>query len=406
MYCRKCGKQLKEGAKFCNACGAVIETKVAVEESKPAPKKRRKAGALRLIILLIGIIAIVAGALLFLQKDNLGIGQKTNNKETELSSSKADKEEDTVEETDEDEKVTAEETDDETVPEPEPETSAEAMSESANEPASEPETAVTPVSVGEAVALIQAIYTQTNSGNYNREGNLLYRVNSAGGKEPLKMTVSTGNEPLDELMKQYGYSSYSLEYYYDNHDAVAESISDSGYPVFLYAIINGKEYRYYYCRGSLIRRISPEGIVTDNPKTNGFLKGLYLEGYISADVVTSTAQPVVTTLSQAYNSCLNVENNIYANESVYGGHVNAVKEVYRIWDDRLNSVYQEVISRLSANRLEAIRQSERDWMGGRDAAANLARASVSGDNAEVRYYEEMINQTKERVLYLENILQE
>ena len=309
MYCRKCGKQLKEGAKFCNACG----TKVAEAESKPTPKKRKKAGGLLLIILLIGIIAIAASVIVFLQKDNLGIRQKTNHKETELSSSKADKdEEDIVEEADEDKKAVAEETDDETMPESESETSAKAMSESAIEPASEPVTVAMPVSVSEAVALIQAIYKQTNSGNYNREGNLLYRVNSVGAKEPLKMTVSTGNGPLDGLMKQYGYSSYSLEYYYDNHDAVAESLSDSGYPVFLYAIINGKEYRYYYCQGSLIRRISPEGAVTDNPETNGFLNGLYLAGYITLDVVTNTAQPTATTLSQAYNSCLNVENSIYA----------------------------------------------------------------------------------------------
>ena len=36
MFCGKCGAQLEDDAKFCPACGAVIEQNTASEKQKPS----------------------------------------------------------------------------------------------------------------------------------------------------------------------------------------------------------------------------------------------------------------------------------------------------------------------------------------------------------------------------------
>lgn len=66
MFCQKCGKEIKEGTKFCENCGAAVfgtmnqnsttnMVETAVNTAKPKPKKKR-----RLIIGIVAIILIVA----------------------------------------------------------------------------------------------------------------------------------------------------------------------------------------------------------------------------------------------------------------------------------------------------------------------------------------------------------
>lgn len=113
-------------------------------------------------------------------------------------------------------------------------------------------------------------YTVKNQENYQQfEG---YYYTAAGVLA--KAVVSNGNTVLDEVMHKNGYSTYSLEYYYEDWPG-----GDS-YPIFIYAVIDKKEYRYYFCQGEFIRRVGPEGggNTNDAPKMNSFIATLRDEG--------------------------------------------------------------------------------------------------------------------------------
>lgn len=132
---------------------------------------------------------------------------------------------------------------------------------------------------------IRGIYSQTNTGDYIRQGKQVLKSeqidNDLIWNTVLKTVLSNGNILLDPLMKKYGYSNYTVEYYYENPDYRREQIPlyyGSGSPVFILAVIDGREYRYYFHNESMIRRIGPEGTVSDNPKTNEFLNQLYQVG--------------------------------------------------------------------------------------------------------------------------------
>lgn len=104
----------------------------------------------------------------------------------------------------------------------------------------------------------QDSYRQSGGKYYTAEGMLA------------KAAVSNGNAVLDEAMRKNGYSAYSLEYYYEDWQG------GDKYPVFIYAVIDKKEYRYYFCQGDFIRRVGPEGggNTNDSPKMNAFIKTL------------------------------------------------------------------------------------------------------------------------------------
>jgi hypothetical protein len=69
-YCAKCGKELKEGVKFCPACGAPISPKVltkapetAKKEAAPAPKRSGAVVAI-VVVIIVAVVAVVAFLLL------------------------------------------------------------------------------------------------------------------------------------------------------------------------------------------------------------------------------------------------------------------------------------------------------------------------------------------------------
>lgn len=109
-----------------------------------------------------------------------------------------------------------------------------------------------------------------NQNSYRQSGGRYY---TAGGVL-VKAVVSNGNVVLDEIMRKNGYSAYSLEYYYEDW------AGGDKYPIFIYAVIDKKEYRYYFCQGEIIRRVGPEngGSTNDNPKMNSFIQILRDEG--------------------------------------------------------------------------------------------------------------------------------
>ncbi len=131
--------------------------------------------------------------------------------------------------------------------------------------------------VNRYVDIINGMYNMTNSGIYSGVGsNNFRRTEMENGRyydELIRTVVSTGDPKIDELMKMNGYSDYSLECFYDNQDYSDESIS--GGANLIIANIDGREYKYYFYKNNLIRRISPEGIASDNIDTNAFLAGLY-----------------------------------------------------------------------------------------------------------------------------------
>lgn len=131
--------------------------------------------------------------------------------------------------------------------------------------------------VNGTIATIRGMYNRTKTGNYITKGNQLIR-NEGDWSAVIRTVTGTGDELLDPIMKKYGYQTYSLEYYYDNSDYERKYVSGINGPNFIYAVINGKEYRYYFQENSMIRRIGPEGTISDNPKTNEFLNLLYQAG--------------------------------------------------------------------------------------------------------------------------------
>ncbi|MCB7317804.1 hypothetical protein [Lacrimispora sp. 210928-DFI.3.58] len=131
--------------------------------------------------------------------------------------------------------------------------------------------------VEELITVIRGMYNQTNRGPYVTEGNQVLRTRD-DGSAVLRSAVVTGDPLVDPVMKTYGYQTYSLEFYYDNPDYDKSYVSGTNGPNFIYAVIDNREYRYYFQGNSMIRRIGPEGTVSDNPKTNEFLNLLYQAG--------------------------------------------------------------------------------------------------------------------------------
>ena len=49
MFCEKCGKELQEGAKFCEGCGAAVQAAPVQEEAKAAPVEKEVAPAPQIV---------------------------------------------------------------------------------------------------------------------------------------------------------------------------------------------------------------------------------------------------------------------------------------------------------------------------------------------------------------------
>lgn len=96
MYCRKCGKQIDDNAKFCRFCGNEIKSepgmmkKIEKEAEKKVEKKIRKkkspVKALILIIVILLLILLVAGGILLVANGTFKNIQETlkNTTETEM----------------------------------------------------------------------------------------------------------------------------------------------------------------------------------------------------------------------------------------------------------------------------------------------------------------------------------
>lgn len=132
--------------------------------------------------------------------------------------------------------------------------------------------------VDQLCAGIDLMRKGTDNGGYDGVGaNNFRRTNLGEGKfrdELIKTCLSTPE--IDDLMKRFGYTKYSLFYYYDNPDIDDEVYSDG--PNLIDLSVNGKDYRYYFRFNNLIRRVAPEG-TSDNIKTNEFLSELYRIGF-------------------------------------------------------------------------------------------------------------------------------
>lgn len=135
----------------------------------------------------------------------------------------------------------------------------------------------TKVDVESTVQIIRGMYNKTNSGGYGSKDNQWMRPLTDGG-DVVKAVVSNGDATLDRVMKENGYSNYTIQYYYDNPDYSSQVVSGYDGPNFAFVVIDGKEYRYYFCGNSMIRRIGPDGAAVDNPKTNQFMDKIYKVG--------------------------------------------------------------------------------------------------------------------------------
>lgn len=80
MFCGKCGAQLEDDAKFCPACGAVIEQNTASEKQKPSGSGIAK--IMKSPSRMIGVAAVVLVVILAVV---LGFGGKSPGKNSSKS---------------------------------------------------------------------------------------------------------------------------------------------------------------------------------------------------------------------------------------------------------------------------------------------------------------------------------
>lgn len=312
MKCIKCGKELNDNAKFCTGCGTRTgESRPAGEKAsqddkteqvssgwKPAEiantnrnqdvlnknnVKGKKPGRKKLVIFLAavltvllicfaGIAAYIAGMFDFLlplspAQEIMEDAGSPVEESTDSQTKKTD-----VLETLETMMTTEALDETETTL---PETTAFDAETTETMTAQEPETSAIPaepqenLSQDEKIAYIREVYNRTyqNQGSYQAIDGKYYQDGLL-----VKAEVGSGNPVLDEVMKKNSYSAYSLQYYYDD-----QSSFDS-YPIFIFAVIDDKEYRYYFYHGSFIRRIGPDGSVNDNPEANSFIEEILNEG--------------------------------------------------------------------------------------------------------------------------------
>ncbi|MDO5418208.1 MAG: zinc ribbon domain-containing protein [Lachnospiraceae bacterium] len=290
MRCTRCGNELKKGLKFCPRCGTPVPGR------KPAGLRRPGliiGFCIFLLVLLLGIggaAGYMLGAFDSFLYPALESGKEMPGKEKKKPETEETEGEGEDEEEAEAAEAEPESADRETVPartlptevptlprtaaettaparEAAAETTAPASTLAAETTAAMP----TPAAFQEdGIAYIRQVYNRTvqNQDHYQQTEGRYYTPEG----RLVKAVVVNGNPTIDEAMRKNGYSDYRLEYYYDDLSDEEKN------PVFLFAVIDGKEYRYYFEQGAFIRRIGPEGSVNDHPDMNSFITALRDEG--------------------------------------------------------------------------------------------------------------------------------
>jgi len=87
-YCKKCGSQLPEGAKFCHGCGAPAEKPIVQQESTRRGASVSSQAAKIVAIAVVGVIVVALVVGLFPTLFNAGnqIGQRINPPSVEITS--------------------------------------------------------------------------------------------------------------------------------------------------------------------------------------------------------------------------------------------------------------------------------------------------------------------------------
>lgn len=131
------------------------------------------------------------------------------------------------------------------------------------------------------ISVIRKMYRQTNAEAVQRNNTNWYVPVGTEDTYQMVKTVDD-NSGFDELMQANGYSKYRVEMYFDNPHVTASdggsAVVNAAGPNFIYAVIDGKEYRYYFADGSFVRRIGPDGVVQNYPEINDFVYDLYAAG--------------------------------------------------------------------------------------------------------------------------------
>lgn len=70
MYCTSCGKEVREGAKFCNHCGAELKKPVSEERQAPPEKPKKKKSKWIPIVAALCVCLLAAGGVLYLSSRN------------------------------------------------------------------------------------------------------------------------------------------------------------------------------------------------------------------------------------------------------------------------------------------------------------------------------------------------
>ncbi len=81
--------------------------------------------------------------------------------------------------------------------------------------------------------------------------------------------------------------------------------------------------------------------------------------------------------------------------------INANSELYEAWDVELNKVYKLLMERLSKDKKEKLRNSQRAWIKSKEKKANEASKEADGGTlAGVLYSDTLASMTKERTIEL------
>lgn len=59
MFCRKCGKEIKDDSNFCMACGAKVDEKVQIQKEKKNKKANKKIKVISNFMIVVAVICIV-----------------------------------------------------------------------------------------------------------------------------------------------------------------------------------------------------------------------------------------------------------------------------------------------------------------------------------------------------------